>query len=204
MLLTIVSAAAFCLTHMTPCLCYTTQEHYPAVDRDKVKAVMSDMVQAGRLQHVLNNPSLVRMGGVIRKLEEQRGLPASLHNQDEHEGQKQGNGVIDDKVQYTVLPASTPALLLCPGLKDAARDQQSLADMHICSCLLACVAPTFAVCLTRMIWQCMLIPAVGGLPQQIGHMQACDGMNKQKNRSTYITLQFLSPGTHAIALLHCL
>jgi len=87
---------------MTPVLCYTMQEHYPAVDRDKVKAVMSDMVQAGRLQHVPNNPFLVRMGGVVRKLGEQRGLPGSLHDQDEHEGQRQGNGVIDDKVQHTV------------------------------------------------------------------------------------------------------
>jgi len=85
-------------------LCCATQEHYPAVDRDKVKAVMSDMVQAGRLQHVLNNPFLVRMGGVVRKLEEQRGLPGSLrdHDQDEHEGQRQGNGAIDGKVRHIV------------------------------------------------------------------------------------------------------
>jgi len=87
---------------MTPVLCYTMQEHYPAVDRDKVKAVMSDMVQAGRLQHVPNNPFLVRMGGVVRKLEEQRGLPGSLHDQDEHEDQRHGNGVVGDKVQHTV------------------------------------------------------------------------------------------------------
>ncbi|DBA98263.1 TPA: hypothetical protein ACH3X1_001186 [Trebouxia sp. C0004] len=80
-------------------ICTWIEEHYPAVDRDKVKAVMSDMVQAGRLQHVPNNPFLVRMGGVVRKLEEQRGLPGSLHqDQDEHEGQRQGNGAIDDKM----------------------------------------------------------------------------------------------------------
>lgn len=89
---------------MTPVLGYTMQEHYPAVDQDKVKAVMSDMVQAGRLQHVPNNPFLVRMGGVVRKLEEQRGLPGSLHDhdQDEHEGQRQDSGVIDGKVRHTV------------------------------------------------------------------------------------------------------
>ncbi|KAL0029700.1 hypothetical protein WJX79_003314 [Trebouxia sp. C0005] len=81
-------------------ICIWIEEHYPAVDRDQVKAVMSDMVQAGRLQHVPNNPFLVRMGGVVRKLEEQRGLPRSLHEHahDEHEGQRQGNGVIDDKM----------------------------------------------------------------------------------------------------------
>lgn len=105
-----------CLTYKTPVVWCATQEHYPAVDRDQVKAVMSDMVQAGRLQHVPNNPFLVRMGGVVRKLEEQRGLPRSLHEHahDEHEGQRQGNGVIDDKVQHTVWPAST--LLSCSGL----------------------------------------------------------------------------------------
>ena len=99
---------------MTPAM----QEHYPAVDRDKVKAVMSDMVQAGRLQHMPNNPFLVRMGGVIRKLEEQRGLPNSLHDhdQDEHEGQRQGNGVIDDKVQHHSLTSinTDPAVMPWP------------------------------------------------------------------------------------------
>ena len=41
-----------------------------------------------------------------------------------------------------------------------------------------------------MIWQSMLMPAADGVSQQIGHIQACDGMNKPENRSAYIALHF--------------
>lgn len=41
------------------------QDHYPAVDRDKVNVVMNKMVQAGRLWRVPHHTTLVRMGGMI-------------------------------------------------------------------------------------------------------------------------------------------
>lgn len=37
------------------------------MDRDSVKLVMIQMVQAGRLQRVPHHPCLVRMGGVVRR-----------------------------------------------------------------------------------------------------------------------------------------
>ena len=58
----------------------------------------------------------------------------------------------------------------------------------------------------------MLVPAVDGVSQQIGHIQACDGMNKQENRSAYIAFHFpysmlllllLFSMFHEIASLHC-
>lgn len=42
------------------------QDHYPAVDTDRVMMVMNNMVHAGRLQRVPHHhPTLVRMGGAI-------------------------------------------------------------------------------------------------------------------------------------------
>ncbi len=56
----------------------------------------------------------------------------------------------------------------------------------------------------------MLVPAIDGVSQQIGHIQACDGMNKQENRSAYIAFHFpcsmlllLFSMFHEIASLHC-
>ncbi len=74
------------------------QAHYPAVDRDKVKVVMSHMVQAGRLQAVPNHPSLVRMGGVVRQLQDQTALPRPLHDGNDHDDEMESEDrIVDDK-----------------------------------------------------------------------------------------------------------
>ena len=78
------------------------QDHYPAVDREKVKVVMTHMVQAGRLQPVPNCPGLVRMGGVVRQLVDQEALPMHLHDDAlTHEDDMQ-DAVIDEKASHNV------------------------------------------------------------------------------------------------------
>ena len=47
--------------------------------------------------------------------------------------------------------------------------------------------------LTSMIWQCMLMPAIGIVSQQIGHIQACDGMHKQKTDQSILHYIFYAP-----------
>ncbi|KAL3132058.1 hypothetical protein ABBQ32_008673 [Trebouxia sp. C0010 RCD-2024] len=47
-------------------ICTWIEDHYPAVDTDRVMMVMNNMVHAGRLQRVPHHhPTLVRMGGAI-------------------------------------------------------------------------------------------------------------------------------------------
>lgn len=65
----VVHQAAAHASAMLHCFHAALQDHYPAVDRDSVKTVMNNMVQAGRLQQVLHHPALVRLGGVIRQIE---------------------------------------------------------------------------------------------------------------------------------------
>ena len=82
------------------------QDHYPAVDREQVRQVMGDMVQAGRLQQVPNCPALVRMGGVVRQLSDQEALPIDLH--DDHDGDDDDlnhNGLAhdDEGVEHAVI-----------------------------------------------------------------------------------------------------
>ena len=75
------------------------QDHYPAVDRDSVKMVMNNMVQAGRLQHVPHHPSLVRMGGVVRQIEAEHAAMQALSVDDTDAiGQEDQGKLISDKV----------------------------------------------------------------------------------------------------------
>ena len=75
------------------------QDHYPAVDRDSVKVVMNNMVQAGRLQHVPHHSSLVRMGGVVRQIEaEHAAMHALSHGDVDALDQEDGDKLTSDKV----------------------------------------------------------------------------------------------------------
>lgn len=77
----------------------SVQDHYPAVDRDRVKMVMNNMVQAGRLQHVPHHPSLVRMGGVVRQIEAEHAAMQALSVGDaDATGQEDPGKLISDKV----------------------------------------------------------------------------------------------------------
>lgn len=73
------------------------QDHYSAVDRDSVRMVMNNMVQAGRLQHVLHHPSLVTMGGVVRQAEHAAMQALSLGDADVIDQEDQGK-LISEKV----------------------------------------------------------------------------------------------------------
>ena len=80
--------------------------------------VMSQMVQAGRLQHVPNHPSLVRMGGVVRQLEDQRTIDVSLHDQDGHENQEEDDSIINDKAGHSCITSIRESLqwaMACQG-----------------------------------------------------------------------------------------
>ena len=83
---------------MLPCF----QDHYPAVDREKVKVVMTHMVQAGRLQPVPNCPGLVRMCGVVRQLVDQEALPVHLHGDALTHDDDMQEAVIDEKASPDV------------------------------------------------------------------------------------------------------
>lgn len=75
------------------------QDHYPAIDRDSVKMVMNNMVQAGRLQHVPHHPSLVRMGGVVRQMEAEHAAMQALAVGDADViGQEDQGKLVNDKV----------------------------------------------------------------------------------------------------------
>lgn len=75
------------------------QDHYPAVDRDSVKTVMDNMVQAGRLQHVPHHPALVRMCGVVRQIEAEHVAMQALSVGDADALSQEDQGkLISDKV----------------------------------------------------------------------------------------------------------
>ena len=77
----------------------SAQDHYPAIDRDSVKMVMNNMVQAGRLQHVPHHPSFVRMGGVVRQIEAEHAAMQALSVGDaDATGQEDPGKIISDKV----------------------------------------------------------------------------------------------------------
>lgn len=107
-------------------ICTWIEAHYPAVERNKVKAVMSHMVQAGRLQPVLNQPSLVRMGGAVRQLEDKRAIPGALLGDDDRNiDEEQEAGVVDDTIvaEHALLAAHAVA-----EAEEASKKASSLLD----------------------------------------------------------------------------
>lgn len=77
----------------------SVQDHYPAVDRDSVKTVMNNMVQAGRLQQVPHHPALVRLGGVARQIEAEHVAMQALSVGDADALSQEDQGkLISDKV----------------------------------------------------------------------------------------------------------
>lgn len=96
--LTIASSGSAYISHVAV-FHASLQDHYPAVDRDSVKTVMNNMVQAGRLQHVPHHPSLVRMGGVVRQMEPEHVAMQALSVGDADAlGQEDQGRLISDKV----------------------------------------------------------------------------------------------------------
>lgn len=74
---------------------------------------MSHMVQAGRLQPVLNQPSLVRMGGAVRQLQDERAIPEALLGDDDRNiDEEQEAGVVDDTASYEACSFACNPLLV--------------------------------------------------------------------------------------------
>lgn len=104
-------------------ICTWIEDHYPAVDREKVKVVMTHMVQAGRLQPVPNCPGLVRMGGVVRQLVDQEALP--MHLPDDaltHEDDMQDT-VINEKI------VAEHAMLAAQAVAEAEETSRKASDL---------------------------------------------------------------------------
>ena len=123
------------------------QDHYPAVDRERVRQVMGHMVQAGRLQQVPNCPALVRMGGVVQQLSEQKTLPIDLHDEHHDDGDglhHDGLAHNDEGVEDTVIDekASFGKCIQADLLLDHSRQSHLLlswpnVECHWCSLCIA-------------------------------------------------------------------